>query len=272
MIAKIIFSGFILFCIVFLQQSNPVVSQTQKSNSEVRPFTDLTFEIDVPRQTLLPLQPIPIVLKQSNKTGYPVLGYKTISLDKMPVYLYVQKVGSDKRTTISQFTPLRKNSGYKNSEIAPGLSYEGKDWITLGLNIDLPEPGIYELQAVLENADGTQSIESNKINIEIKDPTGIDQEVYNVIKNSPSKEYLFSGAEFDKVKTTLETLKVKFPNSGYAKSIFFVLGERYFLRKQYGQALSNLIKLENDKDFILTQKVKNYIDEIRELQKQGQEH
>jgi hypothetical protein len=270
MMAKIIFLSFILLSTILLQQNNIFVSQTQNSSPEVRPFTDLTFEIDVPRQTLLPLQPIPIILKQSNKTSQPILGYKSIGLSKMPVYLYVQKIGSNKRTMIDQFTPMRKFSAYKNTAIAPGISCEGKDWITLGLNIDLPEPGTYELQAVLENADGSQLIESNKITIEIKEPIGIDQEVYNIIKNGPSKEYLFSGGEFDKVKPTLETIKARFPNSVYAKSAFYVLGEKYLVRKQYGQALSNFIRLENDKDFIFAEKVKNYIAEIRRLQKEEQ--
>jgi hypothetical protein len=265
MLPKIIFICFALFFIAMLQHSIPIISQAQQSNSQVRPFTDLTFEISVPTQTLLPLQPIPIVLKQSNRTNQAVLGYKSIGFGKIPVYLYVQKSGSDEKTLISQLTPLSSLTEYKNIEISPNASYTAKEWITLGLNMDFPEPGTYEIQAVLANADRTQFIESNKVSIEIQEPTGSDREAYNLIKNSPSKEYLFSGAQFNKVKNTLEAITTRFPNSVYAKGSSFVLGEVYFGRKNYSQALLNLLRLENDRDFIFAEKVRNYLAEIRRL-------
>jgi hypothetical protein len=257
----------ILMCFVFLlvmmPQGNLVVSQTQQQNAEVRPFTDLTFEITVPTQTLLPLEPIPIIIKQSNRTNQPVLGYNSISFGRAPIYLYVQKIGGEKRTIISQFTPVKKFIDYKNIEILPGASYEAKEWITLGLNIDFPESGIYELKAVLANDKRTQVVNSNTLNIEIQEPTGTEREVYNLIRNSSSKEYLFSGVEFDKVKNILEKISTRHPNSIYAKSSFYVLGELYFQRRQYPLALTNLIKLENDSDFIFTEKVINYLAAIR---------
>lgn len=154
---------------------------------------------------------------------------------------------------------------FKNIEIEPSESSEATEFVTLGLNKYFPEPGIYELQAVLYNADGTQSIESNTVTIEIQEPSGINRNAYNLIKNSSFQDYLFSGAEFKKVKNTLEAITTRFPNSAYAKNSFYLLGEVYFYDKQYPKALTNLLRLENDNGFIFAEKVKNYLTEIRRL-------
>ncbi len=81
-------------------------------------------------------------------------------------------------------SPIQGLSAYKNIEIPAGGSREGKEWLTLGLDKYFPKPGTYQLKMVLANPDRTQLIESNTLDIEIKEPTGIDREVYNLIKNS----------------------------------------------------------------------------------------
>ena len=240
----IMFSVFLL--LVALQPLNSAPVQMQQ-NPGVRPFTDLTLEITTPSQSL-PLQPIPIVIKQSNRTNQPVLGYKSIGFGRTPIHLYVKRSDGE-RVLIGNLSPIRRLITVKNMAIAPGASSEAKEWLTLALNRYFPEPGIYQLQAELENEDRTLSIESNTVNIEIKQPIGVDLQAYNLINNSPMQEALFSGAEFDRAKDTLEEIKTRFPTSAYARGAFFVLGEAYFSRRQYGQALANLIRLEHDNTF-----------------------
>lgn len=255
--------------LVFLQSVVTVSSQTEhteKPSSEVQPFTDLTLEISAPEKILLSLQPIPIAIMQSNKTNKPILGYKSVGFNGSPLYIYVQKSGGNSERVL--ITPLTPVSGFyvvTNAKLAPDESYEAKELITIGLHKYFPEPGTYELQAVLANDDRTQFIESNKVTIEIQMPTGADRNAYNLIKNSSFQDFLFSGAKFDKMKDTLETLIAMHPNSPYAKSSAFLLGETYFELKQYPRALVNLIRLENDKEFIFAEKVKKYLAEIRRL-------
>lgn len=241
--------------------------QSQPSPSQIRPFTDLTLEISLLERRLMPLQPIPLVIKQSNNTNQSVLGYKSIGFFA-PLDLYVQRNGNAQRVKIDQLTLIRGYYAFKNVEIKSGESSEAKEWITLELNKYFPEAGTYELQAVLFNADRTQSIESNTVIIEIQEPSGVNRNAYNLIKNSSFQNYLFSGAEFNKVKNTLETITTRFPDSAYAKNSFFLSGEIYFHRKQYPKALVNLLRLENDNSFIFADKVKNYLTEIRRLPKE----
>lgn len=264
----LVFFVFLLFlCLQGIVLNRAQTQQVAQTESEARPFTDLTLEISAPKRSLLPLQPVPVVIKQSNKTSKSVLGYDMVGFDYCPISLYVRRVGDAEKVRISMLTTLRKLTRYTNVEVAPGASYEAKEWITLGLNWYLPEPGNYELQAVLRNDDQTQSIESNVINIEIKQPTGEDRAAYNLIKNSSAPESLFSDEDFDKKKNTLETIKNKFPNSPYAPDSLYVLGKVHFFRNQHSQAATNLSKLENDDGFIFAGNVKNYLAEIRRQEK-----
>ncbi len=264
MLLRVICLMSVLFILVYPQKDISEVKQTQSSDTQVRPFTNLTYEITAPTESVLPLQPIPIIIKQKNVTNEQVLGYKTIGFNNMHLYLHIQKSGSNQRSVMGQFSQLSKFIAYTNVEIPPNSVSEAKEWMMLGLNQHFPEPGTYEIKAVVLNDDRTQSVESNTIIIEIQEPTGTDRNAYNLIKNSSFQEYLFSGDNFDKIKNTLETIATKFPNSPYVKSASFVLGERYFVRKQYARALIYLLKLENDDEFIFREKVRNYLNEIRQ--------
>lgn len=268
MLPKILFVCVVFLFVVLMQQNIPVVSQTQLPTPKVRPFTDLTFEIASPTQTLLPLQPVPIMLKLSNQTEEPVMGYKSVSFRGSPVSLYVRKNGSKERLPISPLTTISGLYGLKNIVVPPGDSYEAKEWIILNLNKYLPEPGIYELQAILANDDGTQTIESNVISIEIQEPNGANRNAYNLIKNSSFQEHLFSDMEFEKKKNVLERIANQYSNSSYAQNAYFVLGERHFIRRQYAQALAYFVRLENDNGFFFADKVRNYLAVIRQQNQQ----
>lgn len=263
MLLRVVFLMSVLFILVYPQKDVSEIKQTESSNTQVRPFTDLTYEITAPSQSVLPLQPIPIIIKQKNMTNEQVLGYKGIGFNNMPIYLHIQKSGGNQKSVMGQFSQLSKFVSYTNVEIPPNSVSEAKEWIMLGLNQYFSEPGTYEIKAVILNDDRTQSVESNTVSIEIQQPIGNDRTAYNLIKNSSFQEYLFSGDNFDKIKNTLETIIVKFPNSSYVRNASFVLGERHFVRKQYARALTYLLKLEYDDEFIFREKVKDYLAEIR---------
>ncbi len=220
------------------------------------------MELSGPNQDILALQPIPVRIKLSNRTSRPVFGYSSIALGKSPLSILAKKSSTDQSIALDTTAILTYTSN-TNVEMLPGAVVEAREWLTLGLNKYFPEPGSYELQTVLANDDRTQYIESNTISIEIREPTGADRPAYNFIKNSSFQDYLFSGAEFNKVKGTLERLNTLHPNTPYARSASFVLGENYYYGRLYPQALVNLLRLEADNDFIFADKVRKYLAEIR---------
>ncbi|MGH9948283.1 MAG: tetratricopeptide repeat protein [Pyrinomonadaceae bacterium] len=166
---------------------------------------------------------------------------------------------------IAQLTPLLKLTAFAHLPIPPGTTVEARDWLTLDLEKYFSEPGTYELQAKMANDDRTQIIESNIISFEVTQPTGIDLLAFNLIRNSTIQNLLFSGAEFRQAENTLRQLGSLYPTTAYGKSASFVLGEVYFFRKDYVQALAYLTRLENANDFIHAEKVRMYLAEIRRI-------
>lgn len=263
-ILKILIVTFVLFSVAYSQQIKTDYKKKLEP-SKILPFTELTLELEVPTRALLQLQPISVVLKQRNRTNRPISGYDSIGFRGLPIYFYVEKADTLVRSQITKLDLLSGLTGIIHSEVQPGADIEAKEWIALNLSKHFSEPGIYKIQAVLANATRDQYIESNTITIEIREPTGTDRLAYNLIKNSSFQDYLYSGAEFDRTKITLEGLNALYPNSPYARSASFVLGETYFHDRQFARALTNLLRLENDKGFIFAEKVRKYLTEIRRI-------
>lgn len=263
-----IFGMFLILCAMFVNSGTGNIAQSPGVAPTVpRPFSTLNFKIVEPRESVLSLQPIPIILRLTNNSNQPALGYETIGFGKSPLYLYVRKSGSDLRVLIKTLQPIHKLMHYTNVPIDPQESITSKDLLTLGLARYFPEPGRYELQASLANSSGTEFIESNTIIIEIREPIGMDRVAHDLIKNSTFQDHIFSGAEFTQVRSTLERIITLYPETPYAHSAAFALAENYFYsRGNRSKALPYLLKLETDEDFIFADKVKKYLTEIRKEQ------
>lgn len=225
----------------------------------------MTLEINLPINSVLALQPIPVKLKLTNRNERTALGYRTIGFGKSPVYLNVRKVGTERSVPITMLEPLLKLTQYTNVPVEPQATVESKDLLSLGLARNFPDPGNYEIHATLSNSDYTEHIESNKVSLTIQEPTGNNRLAYNLITTRSFEEFLFSGAEFSKVMNTLEELTVLYPNSPYARDASFVLGENYFYQRNYSQALVHLLRLESATDFMYSDRVRNYLTEIRRV-------
>ena len=264
---KTLFIVCLMFFWIFLTGRVAVVeSQSPPQIQEVRPFTDLTLELSTPSSNILPLQPIPVVIRQRNQTMRPIRGYDSIGFSTVPIFLYYKRIDSPEWRQIWPLTTISALYGLAETELAPGSARTAKEWIALNLDKCLLEPGTYYLQARLANSDRTQFVDSNVIRIEISQPVGVDLTVFNLIRNSRFQKYLFSDAEFVQKTNVLEMIANTYSQSGFANDALFVLGERYFRRRQYPLALGNLTRLENNDNFIFADKVRSYLAEIRRVQ------
>lgn len=254
----------LIFLSLVLMLAHPSVGQTDRSHSNSRPFTELTLEISAPMQGLLRLQPIPLVIRQVNRGDQPVLGYNSVTFHSA-ISLYVRK-NNEPELEVTPLSPISGLFGRSLSEVPPGTSTVASEWITINLSKYFPNAGSYEVYARLYNPQGTEFVESNRITVQIQEPVGTDRLVYELIRNHRAKDYLFSGAEFKHAKSVLETITTRYPNSAYAKSAFFVLGEVQFYGRDYPAALLNLMRLEHDDTFIHAEKVRRYLAEMRAVQ------
>jgi len=227
------------------------------------PFTSLTLEIIAPSQAVLLLQPVPLIVKLTNNGSRPALGYKALGFRTSPIYVDVRKTDASNRTPVTQLDPLQVFSNKPHAALPSGESIRSTDLLTLNLSRYFPEPGTYEIRAKLANPGRTQFIESNVVIIAVREPGPLDRPAYNLIKDSAFGEYLFSGFEFNRTETILETLATMHPQSPYARHANYLLGETYFHRRDYVRALPKLVRLENDNGFIYAEKVRRYLAEIR---------
>ncbi|MCA1589674.1 MAG: hypothetical protein LC734_04640, partial [Acidobacteria bacterium] len=70
----IVLSAILVTCIVGQDKSaSNAIGDT--ATAEILPFTSMSYEIEVPTEEVLKLLPIPIVVRQVNKTSRPVYGY-----------------------------------------------------------------------------------------------------------------------------------------------------------------------------------------------------
>ena len=82
----------LVFVLLLLLTSHTVFSQDLRAPSALREaaFTDLTLEISSPNQAVLRLQPIPLVIRQTNRENEAVLGYHSVPFRSL-FALYVRK-------------------------------------------------------------------------------------------------------------------------------------------------------------------------------------
>lgn len=252
----------VLFLTFVNGQSTSAVNNRPEANVDVGPFSDLTLEISGPGRAILPLEPVPIRLRQNNRTGRPVVGYKNLSLD-LPITLRVKRIGNSERVEIRDFSTIRKLIGVIDSTVPPGVTVETSEWLTLNLEEHFPSAGQYEVQAVLASSDRQTFIESNIEIFSIREPIGQEIAAFNLLKNSPFKNYIFNGYDFSRARPTLEQISATGRSNGYAKAAFFVLGQNDFHGRNYVRALAHLAELEDDPDFVFARKVREYLLHIR---------
>src|SRR5207245_10787060 len=87
--------------------------------------------------------------------------------------------------------------------IRSGESHQTKELLTLDLDKVFPQPGTYQIQAVLRNGKGKQQVKSNLLTIHVLEPTGLDIQAFDYLKNSTKTSYFFSGLEHDKTKVQM---------------------------------------------------------------------
>ncbi|MCA1589672.1 MAG: hypothetical protein LC734_04630 [Acidobacteria bacterium] len=166
---------------------------------------------------------------------------------------------------MSQFSQLEQYSIIRNFVIAPNMTIEAKEWLVLGLDEFFPSAGKYQIKLVVRDATRSHAVESNTVEIEIREPNGSNRDAYNFVRSSGFAESLFTGDRFNIVRSILEQVQTRFPNSPYAKNAIFVLGEKHFIRGELRKALQHLIRLEHDNDFFFAERVRTYLAKIREL-------
>lgn len=269
-LSSTLFTAIILLSAVVVDFSRTV--QVQGNFQDGSDFSKLSLEIDSTKKEFIQLEPIPIILTLTNKTSRPIKGHSAIDVSQNYVKLFVKRPGVEIKK-IRELSLNRKLVVAADKVIEPGEHYQSNQILTLNLDEEFPQPGLYQLHAVLMDADGKREAKSNILTIRIAEPRGLDYQAFEYIKEKGTPADFFYGVDIPGSKNTqsvIEEFESSFGESAYGDYASFLLGEFYFLKEDYAKAHEKFDKVAKKADFIFASKIKEYLAKSKEkLEKLG---
>ena len=251
------------FSILFLLSMMPmliffIVPSFAQTTPVQGSFSDLTLEISSPKQKLVQFEPMALILTLSNKTSSPIAARTSIDLSAGFVELFtIRKNGEPVK--IQNLSPIAGLVIVRPGIIRSGESHQTKELLTLDLDKVFPQPGTYQIQAVLRNGEGKQQVKSNLLTIHVLEPTGLDIQAFDYLKNRTNPSYFFSGLELDKTQVQMVEFVSNFRDSSYGDYVAFMLGEFYLVRKDYTRAIEQLNGVSKKPDFVYGDRALYYL-------------
>lgn len=227
---------------IVIQHSRKTVEELHEDTSKI------SFEIQLARTTLLPLEPVIVKCNFTNRTG------KTLEIIEPNLANNLRmKLRSGDGTDV-----IRKVfNGYVNGPSAtrvlnPGETIEEFVMFEPGQEI-FKGPGEYELQFFVSN--GSTKVQSNLTTIIVNEPKGLDKEAYDFIRRNHVSEYDFFTSYQRNIaiaKSLLEDFASKFGGSRYYEYAVIGLSSIYGVTNQPEKAKSELLKLKSPKNELMT--------------------
>lgn len=231
-------------------------------------FKDLTFEVTTPKKSYLQLQPVPLTLTLSNQTDRVLKGHSALQFYANLVNVWIKGDGAEWRE-IDQLTLMRAQIFVHPRDMNPGDTFTKAEVLNLRLEKIFPQPGLYELKAVIMSADGSQTVASKPITIRIEAPEGADLEAYKFLHANTTPDYFYTGYGLVRNKLaeqTLETFVAKFEETAYGNDARFLLGQLRFATRDYEAARLQFERLAKTPDFAFAAKAKEYLVRIQKQQ------
>ena len=76
--------------LVLLMICSSGLSQTENIGTSQPQFKDLKLQIISPRASLLPLEPVPLIIKLTNTTNQSILGHISIGFSSHKIHIFVR--------------------------------------------------------------------------------------------------------------------------------------------------------------------------------------
>jgi len=219
---------------------------------QTRGFEDLTLEISTALEEVLPMEPMPISITLSNRTASAIRGHTQIDPGIGLTKIYAAKGDGSFAEFKSSDWPLLTaigveeviNPGFRKS-VSGYLFYAHPDPMgkrKRGQYL-FEAPGVRQIKATLVDFAGEATIESNVLTIRVKEPIGPDAPAYEFLRsigqartaNLPYGDFLLTTfgrsmtSESQRVREEKEEFISRFPDSQYAKYVYYSLGDDYRL-------------------------------------------
>lgn len=241
-------------------------------------FESLTLKVSMAQKDLLPMEPVQVALSLANETDKPVLARTyfmpyaggplqfSFSIGDGP---FQQVDPAD--WPIAQIEAIDAKGitfapGWKKTltAVLHGAQTGNANKVEVWWRYLLPSPGTCRIKATLKVLDGKQQIESNVLTIKAIEPVGEDVGAYAFLKDLQGRtdkdargrrvNYCSFLMEWGspEVEAKQEEFLSKFPNSCYARYLYYSLGNKYSWGKGNGgiqRGLEYLEKAAGYKDF-----------------------
>jgi hypothetical protein len=260
---KILYITPVMFLLVLLvKASNPLTIQPQDRSQQATGFSNLTLDITTTKEAFLQLEPIPIILTLSNKKSHAITGHSALNFSDGRIELFVSRVDGEK-IKIQNLSPEKAHVRVGPISIEPGETHQSKQLVAMDLDKIFPEPGSYQIEAVLHGIDWEEETKSNPLTIQINQPDGVDSQAFDYIRSEGNPSLFFTGIEMGgskKAQIALERFVSNFDKSAYGDYASFLLGKFYFYGKEYEKAKMHLDKLAKKTKFIFAEAALDYLD------------
>lgn len=253
-----------LLCAFFIEGIDSI-GASQRRLSQSSNFSDLTLKIAAPKKEVLQLEPLPLVLELSNETDHSIMGHTALDFSFNHINLLVRQSGGSIRE-VKELSPSSGRVIVSERKIESGERHESKQVVTINLAKIFPQPGSYEVQAVLFDVEWQEQVKSNIITINIVRPQGIDREAFEFIEGQSTAPYFFCALEITtdaNALRALEEFEANFGESGYGDYASFQLGRFYFFQDQFAKARVRLEKIAKRGDFVFSGAAADYLEKMK---------
>lgn len=264
----------VLFMLVFFQDTSTQVNKDDVDfekapkqeiyKTDKDDFEKMSFEVELNKTDYVLLEPIGIIFKFSNKTDKSLTSYTPNFLTKTSV-----KVSHNNESWERALYNLSINSPVRFPTIfMPGKTIESNGILQPNYTSKFfAEPGKYQIQFFLSgSSEGVEKISSSVFEVEVKQPTGIDNEAFLYLKKhqSPLSSDLFY---IDKRKNAedarrLEAFVSKYGSSVYGEYAIYSLGNFYLFYNELEKAEIEFEKIRSSDSKIIAEAAAKALAEV----------
>lgn len=255
-----------IFCLILLTTVN-LVSFAQNSMVEKKSssnFEKMSFEVSLDNDNYMPLEPMFAKFSFANKTSDELI-------TEIPNFLQETKirVGFDRKIRDINYLGSVIGNGIRfPSTFKPNEIYEKEEMLGPSVGWHFTEKGTYQLQFILRSADGSHTLESNLIEIEIREPQGKDKEAFNFLNKH--RDFFGLSSWFPEKKeceNLLETFVNKYSQSVYGELAISSLGDTYFSKGEFDKAKAEFEKISSSDNKYIADNAKRSLTEIEAKKK-----
>jgi TolA-binding protein len=235
-------------------------SSKQKTRFQGLNFSYLKLEIATTKEEFVQVEPIPIILSLRNETKMPINGHTALEFRHGLIELFTIHNDSG-RQKIQDLSPV-SFTAVDSERIAPGEQHQTTQLLIIKLDKIFPEPGTYEIQAVLNDITSDKAIESNPVTVQIIEPAGIDSSALEYMETEGDPSYFLSGMalyDSDDAQNALEEFVQYFGDSSYGDYATYLLGRMYLFEAQYEEATEQISQVATKEDFVLADQALHYL-------------